>query len=89
MAKKTCIHEKARNGYLCKECPGKGICEHNKVRSICKECGGSQICEHNKVRSICKECGVKLRNEPVGTSFGVSQLHGAIEPIYTLHEFTQ
>jgi hypothetical protein len=32
---------------------------------------------------------VKLRNESVGTSFGVSQLHGAIEPIYTLHEFTQ
>ena len=28
----------------------------------------------------------KLRNEPVGTSFGVSQLHGAVEPIYTLNE---
>jgi transposase len=28
----------------------------------------------------------KLREEPVGTSFGISQLHGAIESIYTLNE---
>ena len=43
----------------CKECGGKSICEHNKVRLFCKECEGSQICEHGKTRYICKECGGK------------------------------
>ena len=52
----TCPHGKANRGYFCKECPGKGICEHGRVRTQCKECGGSQICEHGRVRSRCKEC---------------------------------
>ena len=53
----TCPHGKANRGYLCKECPGKGICEHGRQRSKCKECGGASICEHGRVRSVCKECG--------------------------------
>ena len=53
----TCPHGKANRGYLCKECPGKGICEHGRQRSKCKECGGASICEHGRVRSKCKECG--------------------------------
>ena len=53
----TCPHGKADRGYFCKECPGKGICEHRRVRSTCKECGGASICEHGRVRSKCKECG--------------------------------
>ena len=54
---KTCVHGKGKGGYLCKECPGKGICEHGRQRKKCKECGGSQICEHGRERSQCKECG--------------------------------
>ena len=52
-----CPHGKADRGYFCKECPGKGICEHRRVRRQCKECGGSGICVHGRVRSRCKECG--------------------------------
>ena len=52
-----CIHGKSKNGYYCKMCPGKGICEHNNRKSICKSCGGNQICQHNKHRSHCRECG--------------------------------
>ena len=52
-----CPHGKADRGYYCKECPGKGICEHGRQRRKCKECGGSQICEHGRERSKCKECG--------------------------------
>ena len=52
-----CPHGKADRGYFCKECPGKGICEHGRRRYSCKECGGSSICEHGRVRSQCKECG--------------------------------
>ena len=54
---RTCVHGRSQGGYLCKECPGKGICEHGRQRSHCKECGGSSICEHGRVRSHCKECG--------------------------------
>ena len=52
----TCPHGRANRGYLCKECPGKGICEHGRVRSTCKECGGSSICEHGRERRRCKAC---------------------------------
>ena len=57
----TCPHGRANRGYLCKECPGKGICEHGRVRSKCKECGALSICEHGRERSRCKECGEHLR----------------------------
>ncbi|XP_057289476.1 uncharacterized protein LOC130612161 [Hydractinia symbiolongicarpus] len=53
-------------GSACKECGGRDICRHEKVRAFaiwpherqrsrCKECGGSQICHHQRVRSTCKE----------------------------------
>ena len=51
-----CPHGKGKGGYFCKECPGKGICEHGRRRTQCKECGGSQICEHGRRRSTCKAC---------------------------------
>ena len=51
-----CQHGKADRGYFCKECPGKGICEHRRVRRQCKECGGSGICEHGRRRSRYKAC---------------------------------
>ena len=54
---RTCVHGRSQGGYLCKECPGKGICEHGRVRRQCKECGGSGICEHGRQRHVCKECG--------------------------------
>ena len=53
---KTCVHGKANRGYFCKECPGKGICEHGRQRPQCKECGGSGICEHGRQRYSCKAC---------------------------------
>ena len=53
----TCVHGRRQGGYFCKECPGKGICEHGRERPKCKECGGCQICEHGRRRSQCKECG--------------------------------
>ena len=51
-----CPHGKGKGGYYCKECPGKGICEHGRVRSQCKECGGGSICEHGRERHRCEEC---------------------------------
>ena len=54
---KTCVHGRRQGGYYCKECPGKGICEHGRRRSECKECGGGSFCEHGMRRSKCKECG--------------------------------
>ena len=51
-----CPHGKADRGYFCKECPGKGICEHGRERRKCKECGGSSICEHGRERYRCKAC---------------------------------
>ena len=54
---RRCAHGRANGGYLCRECPGKGICEHGRQRSHCKECGGSSYCEHGRRRSKCKECG--------------------------------
>ena len=51
-----CPHGKGQGGYFCKECPGKGICEHGRERRRCKECGGSGLCEHGRQRSKCKDC---------------------------------
>ena len=53
---RRCAHGKAHNGYYCKACNGKGICEHGKNRSICRACGGSQLCAHGMQRNQCKEC---------------------------------
>ena len=53
----TCVHGVGWGGYNCRECPGKGICEHGRRRYGCKECGGSGICEHGRERYYCKECG--------------------------------
>jgi len=54
---RQCVHGKANNGYLCKLCPGKGICDHGRQRNLCIDCGGSQICKHRRQRSTCKQCG--------------------------------
>ena len=35
---KTCVHGRTQGGYYCKECPGKGICEHGRQRPKCKDC---------------------------------------------------
>ena len=42
--------------YTCKECGGKGICEHNNRKPYCKISRGSQICEHNKRKAGCNVC---------------------------------
>ena len=57
MPKNPCIHGVASNGYYCKQCPGNGICKHNKRKARCVDCGGSEICEHNCQRYKCKICG--------------------------------
>ena len=62
-----CQHGKRK--YFCKECGGKGICEHGKIkecdgkgicrhyRKHCKYCKGASMCEHNIRRDYCDECG--------------------------------
>ena len=42
---------------MCKECGGKGLCEHERQKSRCKECGGTSICKHGQYKDRCKECG--------------------------------
>lgn len=51
-----CPHGKSGK-YYCKECKGKGICEHNNYKRTCKECGGKQLCEHKKDKRRCTKCG--------------------------------
>jgi hypothetical protein len=51
---KKCIH--GIYAYYCKECDGKGLCQHDKKKSICIECGGSEICKHKRHKYRCKEC---------------------------------
>ena len=34
-----CPHGKGNGGYYCKECPGKGICEHGRQRSSARSAG--------------------------------------------------
>jgi hypothetical protein len=45
-----------REGYVCRECVGAGICEHGRQRRSCKNCGGSSICEHGRQRNRCRAC---------------------------------
>ena len=53
-----CEHSREkRQRYLCKECGGSGICQHNRQKRKCKECGGSSICQHSRQKHLCKECG--------------------------------
>lgn len=58
---KRCIHGKANNGYLCIQCPGKGICSHRRVKYTCKICKGGGICIHNKQKSQCNSCKPKAK----------------------------
>eukprot|EP00924_Labyrinthula_sp_SR-Ha-C_P002374 snap_masked-scaffold_16-processed-gene-2.18-mRNA-1 protein AED:0.34 eAED:0.35 QI:0/-1/0/1/-1/1/1/0/214 len=53
---KVCIHGRTNNGYFCKECPGKGICEHLHQKYSCKRCKGSSVCPHGKQKHYCKIC---------------------------------
>ena len=52
-----CEHGRRSNGYYCRECGGKGICEHDRQRSKCRDCGGKSVCKHNRIRYQCTECG--------------------------------
>ena len=54
---RLCPHGRRANGYYCRECGGKGICEHNRQRSKCRECNSAVVCEHNRIRYRCTECG--------------------------------
>eukprot|EP00919_Chromeraceae_sp_WS-2016_P045313 GHVR01107945.1.p1 GENE.GHVR01107945.1~~GHVR01107945.1.p1 ORF type:complete len:287 (+),score=127.24 GHVR01107945.1:672-1532(+) len=44
--------------FFCKECGGKGICEHGKRRKDCRHCGKG-YCSHGKLRRRCLDCGGK------------------------------
>mmetsp|Transcript_9303 Transcript_9303/g.12097 ORF Transcript_9303/g.12097 Transcript_9303/m.12097 type:complete len:259 (+) Transcript_9303:357-1133(+) len=59
-SRKLCIHGRSENGYLCRECPGKGICVHMRQKYQCKECGGTSICMHMKQKHQCQICKEKL-----------------------------
>jgi hypothetical protein len=56
---KRCPHGKSKNGHFCKDCGGKGLCEHNKRKDSCKDCGGSRICEHGISKYVCFSCDGK------------------------------
>lgn len=58
---KKCPHGRVRNGYYCKLCPGKGICEHGLQKNHCKECMGvgsqsflaiDKKCPHGRARYV-------------------------------------
>jgi hypothetical protein len=53
--RKKCLHGFIDNGYFCRDCGGKGICEHKRRRHQCKECDGS-FCEHKRRKDRCKDC---------------------------------
>ena len=53
---KKCEHNKQK--YFCKDCGGKGYCNHGKLRHNCNECSTSK-CEHGKQKYYCKDCGGK------------------------------
>lgn len=55
--------------YYCKPCGGKGICIHDRVKTLCEDCVGNcdhgslpskcvvcKLCEHRKPKLKCKEC---------------------------------
>jgi hypothetical protein len=42
--------------YFCKECGGKGICQHGRERRRCKDCGGRDICIHMIIKRFCTKC---------------------------------
>ena len=59
--KRYCPHG-TKSSYSCKQCKhegidGRGICNHDKLKSRCRECGGGALCIHDKQKSHCRECG--------------------------------
>jgi hypothetical protein len=59
MAKaQKCVHGRTKNGYYCVPCKGKGICEHDKRRTLCAICGGAYLCDCvlPKQRNNCFTC---------------------------------
>lgn len=61
--RKLCIHGRSENGYLCVDCPGKGICVHLRQKYQCKECGGTSICPHGKQKHQCAMCKAKKKKK--------------------------
>ena len=56
-----CPHGKSNNGYLCKSCPGKGICRTSQKPKHYCDCGGigcgMSLCKpHKKKRFTCRVC---------------------------------
>ena len=55
---KKCIHN---HKLYNKDCDGKGICQHNRVRSRCKECNNSNFYEHSRKKSRCLQCSKTIK----------------------------
>jgi hypothetical protein len=58
---KTCSHGVYQ--YLCRKCPGKGICSHRKERRRCEVCVGHRTtrrkmktCSHGVQQYLCRKC---------------------------------
>ena len=70
----TCVHGKRQGGYHCKECPGKGICEHGRQRYRCKECREARAASARGIRPSfrlkpeAKKVEPEIKQEPSDTS---------------------
>ena len=50
-----CVH--GRCGYVCHECGGAGLCEHDRQRNNCQTCSKSKsLCVHRLQFSRCTPC---------------------------------
>ncbi len=56
--RKKCPH--GRRKYICRECKGSSLCEHDAQRHYCKKCHAlgrkTHICEHGLHRQQCRRC---------------------------------
>ena len=70
----ACVHGVGWRGYLCKECPGKGICEHGRQRYRCKECREARAASARGIRPSfrlkpeAKKVEPEIKREPSDTS---------------------
>ena len=61
----SCVHGVIDNGYACKLCLGRGICEHQRRKSSCKACRAARglapcvkaRCACGLIKDRCQKCG--------------------------------
>ena len=81
LIRQRCIHGVRHNGYECKECPGKGICEHGQYHERCEPCArasGTALVWHvsrtNAAVSAARRCNAAVSGAQVQRDGGQGQL---------------